>query len=1280
MLIRFVSANVRGLLRINLLLNLSAFFFFLTAGAANAASNLAAAYGMSEGSGATTADASGNGNTGTLSGQSWTTSGKYGNALLFSSNGAVDLGNSTSLQITGSMTIEAWINPSAFPGNDSGVVSKRGPTGDLGYQLDTTVDTGPRTIGFKLADPSGSSMIRYGSTTLVTGSWQHVAGVYDAATQTMHVYLNGVLDDGSSVGTVASSQRNSSLDVFIGKRAGATGMEFSGTIDEVRIYSRALSQSEIQADMNTTINSSDATPPTAPSNLTATAVSSSQVNLSWTASTDNVGVAGYWIERCQGAGCSNFARVNSSLVTGTSYSNTGLTAATSYSYRVQAADSAGNISAYSNSVFILATSAGYTISSIPFGYTSYSVEGLFPISPISLPFSFSFFNASYSSLSIGINGFISFQNFSPFVCCDMQLLPTAGIPDAVIAAYWGYFGFIFSGGSIQYGTVGAAPNRIFVIEYINVLDFLSGNLVSFQIKLFEGSNAIEIHCASCPSGGAAHTQGIENETGAIAAFVPGRNLSNFSLTNDAIRFADTIAPAAPSSAVAVPINSGQINLSWTASTDNLRVGGYYVERCQGTGCSNFTRVSNSLVTTNSYSDTGLSPSTSYNYRVQSADTSGNLGGYSNATSVVTKVAEYTTSTIPFGYTSYAVEGSFVPVMQASSPIPLSFSFSFFNDSYTNFSIGSDGFIVFNNLPIPPFGCCFAQPLPSTGMPDGVIAAYWGQIASYSALTGFIQYGTAGTAPNRIFVVEFINVPYIRPDIFFDMVNFQVKLFEGSNAVEIHCASCPSGGGARSQGIENGTGSVAFFLPGRNFSDFSLTNDAVRFADTTSPTAPSNLTATVVSSGQIDLSWTAATDNNGVTGYQVERCKGASCTTFTQIAVLTGRSYSDTGLEARTAYRYRVRAVDVGGNLGAYSNIVSVSTSPSEYTISSVSFGYSSYAMENMVQPGLMEVYSPIPLPFSFSFFNTSYSNFSIGTHGFISFLQNLPNFGCCGVQALPSTGVPDAVIAPYWWPYSHSGGGIIQYGTAGAAPNRIFIIEYNNVFDPSSGNTVTFQVKLFEGSNAIEIHCASCLSGGAPHTQGIENQTGATAVFVPGRNFASFSLTNDAIRFTPVAAGAPIAPSSLSAVDHPADQGKVIDLTWTPSTNAGITQQRIYRSTPSSPYVLVATINNNTTNSYSDNNNLANGVTYYYVVRAFNGTLESGNSNESSTAPIDNLAPNALTSVTAADHPADQGGAIDLSWTVSTSTDVTEQRIYRATSSNGTYLVIKTFLGNSTLR
>src|SRR3989338_466691 len=95
----------------------------------------------------------------------------------------------------------------------------------------------------------------------------------------------------------------------------------------------------------------DTTPPTAPSSLASTAVRSSQINLSWTASTDNVGVTGYFVERCQGAGCSSFVQV-AVLGNVTSYSNTGLSANMSYSYRVGATDAAGNPSSYSNTASV----------------------------------------------------------------------------------------------------------------------------------------------------------------------------------------------------------------------------------------------------------------------------------------------------------------------------------------------------------------------------------------------------------------------------------------------------------------------------------------------------------------------------------------------------------------------------------------------------------------------------------------------------------------------------------------------------------------------------------------------------------------------------------------------------------------------------------------------------------------------------------------------------------------------------------------------------------------
>src|SRR5204862_186211 len=102
--------------------------------------------------------------------------------------------------------------------------------------------------------------------------------------------------------------------------------------------------------------------------------------------------------------------------------------------------------------------------------------------------------------------------------------------------------------------------------------------------------------------------------------------------------------------------------------------------------------------------------------------------------------------------------------------------------------------------------------------------------------------------------------------------------------------------------------------------FSAYSNVATAQDTIAPSAPASLTASLVSPTAIDLSWTASTDGFGVTGYRVERCSGASCTTFSEIGTTTtATSYNDTGLTAGVFYSYRVRAIDAAGLFSAYSN-------------------------------------------------------------------------------------------------------------------------------------------------------------------------------------------------------------------------------------------------------------------------------------------------------------------------------------------------------------------------
>jgi len=219
-------------------------------GAAVSASGLMAAYGFKEGSGTTVADSSGNGNTGTIKGATWTTAGKYGNALSFNGTTSyVDLGNPASLKLTGSMTWSAWIFATADPADDGQIVAKSG-NGD-GWQFKTSPDTGPHTFGVGVSVDGTNLVQRYSNTTRALNTWYHVAGVYNAAARTLDIYVNGVLANGVLRGTVPAAQYDPAQNVNIGRRSG--GYYFQGTIDEVRIYNRALSQSEIQSDMNTPV-------------------------------------------------------------------------------------------------------------------------------------------------------------------------------------------------------------------------------------------------------------------------------------------------------------------------------------------------------------------------------------------------------------------------------------------------------------------------------------------------------------------------------------------------------------------------------------------------------------------------------------------------------------------------------------------------------------------------------------------------------------------------------------------------------------------------------------------------------------------------------------------------------------------------------------------------------------------------------------------------------------------------------------------------------------------
>jgi len=296
----------------------------------------------------------------------------------------------------------------------------------------------------------------------------------------------------------------------------------------------------------------DTIAPNAPASLTVTVVSDTQINLSWMASTDNVGVTGYLVERCTGVACSNFAQI--STPAGITFSDTGMIASSSFSYRVRATDAANNLSAYSN------TASTKT-----------------PAPPDTTP-----------------------------PTAPTNLTATAASPSQINLAWT------------------ASTDNVGVTGYL--VERCTGAACSVFVQI------------SAPTATIFSDSGLTASTSysyRVRATDAASNLSTLSVisTTKTSASPDTTSPTAPTNLTASAASATQVNLSWTASTDNVGVTGYDVFR-------GATKVG--TVTTLAFTDTGLTASTSYTYTVKAHDAASNTSAASNAVTATTSASSDTT--------------------------------------------------------------------------------------------------------------------------------------------------------------------------------------------------------------------------------------------------------------------------------------------------------------------------------------------------------------------------------------------------------------------------------------------------------------------------------------------------------------------------------------------------------------------------------------------------------------------------------------------------------------
>lgn len=358
---------------------------------------------------------------------------------------------------------------------------------------------------------------------------------------------------------------------------------------------------------------------------------------------------------------------------------------------------------------------------------------------------------------------------------------------------------------------------------------------------------------------------------------------------------DTVAPTIPTGLSGSAVSGAQINLAWSASTDNVVVVGYKVYR-------NGAQIA--TPSTTSYSDTGLSQYTNYTYTVAAYDASGNTSSVSGGG--VIRTFDVSAPSVPTGVSAAGVSGSQVNV---------SWSAATDNVGVVGYRVYRGGVQVATTA-----ATSFADTgLSQTTTYSYAIAAYdaAGNVSGQSATaSGTTLDVMAPTVPTSLSATAAsgsqINLVWAASSDNVGVTGYRV--YRGGTHIANSSSTSYSATGLSSETAYSFT--VAAYDAAGNVSGQSAAASATT-PDVTPPTTPTSLTATAVSSSQINLSWSASTDNH-LMGYRIYRNGSLLMTSVST-------SYQNAGLAASTAYSYYVTAYDVAGNVSGASNTASATT-------------------------------------------------------------------------------------------------------------------------------------------------------------------------------------------------------------------------------------------------------------------------------------------------------------------------------------------------------------------
>ncbi|WP_299120966.1 endonuclease [uncultured Tenacibaculum sp.] len=404
--------------------------------------------------------------------------------------------------------------------------------------------------------------------------------------------------------------------------------------------------------------SSDTQAPTAPSNLTTSNITKNSVNLSWNTATDNVGVVGYDIYN---------GSTKISTTTSTTYSVTGLTVATAYSFSVKAKDAANNISTASNIVNITTSSTPSSGTASDLLISEY-VEGSSNNKALEL--------ANYTGATINLSGY------------SLKKASNGG----------GWTSTLNLTGQLTNGKVYVIAHSSATTSIKNKAQLTNTSVLSFNgndaIGLFKGNTLIDLIGNPTSSSTFAQDKTLQRKstiTSPNSSYTSSEwnTLSKDTfggLGNHTIEGGtppDSQAPTAPSNLTVSSVTQTSANLSWTAATDNTAVTGYDIYR--GT-----TKIG--TTTNTSYSVTGLTAASNYTFSVKAKDAAGNTSAASNVVGITTKSVTVTYCDSKGNNSSYEYIDN-VAIGGISNATSSNSGYGNFTSQTANLSYGSNTIIV-----------------------------------------------------------------------------------------------------------------------------------------------------------------------------------------------------------------------------------------------------------------------------------------------------------------------------------------------------------------------------------------------------------------------------------------------------------------------------------------------------------------------------------------------------------------------------------------------------------